>query len=132
MKLTAQNVEDVFLACLYKDGEDTSKAITVEGVMMKVGFNPERLEKNREQIINLLSQCHDDFFEDGPAKGMTFLNFCQDRDNELWTGVHAVCDNLICLGLAIKKVVILLPRAFWGALPGGMPYLAIKRLSDEA
>jgi hypothetical protein len=133
MKLTAKNVEDLFIDCLFKDGEDISKAVTVHGVMMKVGFHPERLEKNRFAITELLLQCHGDFMESGEAKGMSFLNFCQDKNDELWTGVHAVCDNLICLGLAIEKVVFLLPREVWGVLPGGMPYLQIKNvLTNEA
>jgi hypothetical protein len=133
MKLTAQNVEQLFLACLFKEGEDTSKAVTVHSVMMKVGFHPERLEENHFAITELLLQCHENFMETSEAQGYSFLAFCEDKNGEQWTGMHSVCDNLICLGLAIEKVVFLLPREFWHALPGGMPYIQIKNvLSNEA
>jgi len=129
MELTSPNVENLFLDCLFKEGEDTTNAVLAEGVMLKVGFNPERLAKNREEIISLLSQCDEKFMAEGSAKGYSFLGFCEDKNGNLWTGVHAVCDNLICMGLAIDKVVFLLPREVWAVLPGGMPYLAIKNLS---
>jgi len=133
MKLTPQNVENLFIACLFKEGEDTSKALTVNGVMMKVGFNPERIEQNRFAITELLLQCNENFMESSEAKGYSFLAFCEDKNGEQWTGLHSVCDNLICLGLAINKVIFLLPREVWTALPGGMPYLQIKDiLTNEA
>jgi hypothetical protein len=128
MKLTSENVEKTFIACLFDSDSDTSNAKLVHGVMMKVGFHPERLEKHRFEITELLLQCHNDFMESSEAKGMSFLNFCQDKNGELWTGVHQACDQLICLGMAIDKVVFLLPREVWSALPGGMPYLQIKNV----
>ena len=114
------------MACLFKNGEDTKNAVKVHGVMMEVGFHPERLEENRFTIIELLLQCHEDFMESGEAKGTTFLNFLVNKDNEQWTDMHFTCDNLICLGLAIGKVQFLLPREVWALLPGAMPYLQIK------
>lgn len=125
MKLTGTNVEKLFLECLYQDGEDTSNAKIVEGVMMKVGFKPEALETHKTEIEDLLSQCHPNFMSNSEAQGWSFLNFCQDKDEEQWTGMHAMCDNLICLGLAIDKVKFLLPREFWKALPGSVPYIQI-------
>lgn len=125
MELNAENVEIVFLACLYKDGEDTSSAKIVQGVMMKVGFDPQKLEKCKADIQDLLSQCHPNFMADSKAQGWSFLNFCQDKNDNQWTGFHAACDNLICLGMAIDKVKFLLPREVWSALPGGVPYLQI-------
>lgn len=128
MKLTAQNVENVLLACLFNEGEDTINAIIVHGVMMKVGFHPERLEENRLAITELLFQCHENFMESSEAKGYSFLSFCEDKNGEQWTGEHSMCDNLICLGLAIERVVFLLPREVWAVLPGGMPYIQIKNI----
>lgn len=125
MKLSGTNVEKLFIECLYDDGEDTSNAKMVEGVMMKAGFNPARLEKNKKDIEDLLSQCHPNFMISSKSQGWSFLNFCQDKDNEQWTGIHAMCDNLICLGLAIDKVKFLLPRELWETLPGSVPYLQI-------
>ena len=101
--------------------------------MRNVGFRPERLELNRFAIIELLLQCNENFMETSKAKGYSFLAFCEDKNGEQWTGMHSVCDNLICLGLAIDKIVFLFPREIWSALPGGMPYLQIKNvLTNEA
>lgn len=125
MKLTSPNVEALFLSCLFKKEEDTSNAKLVEGVKMKVGFNPLKLEESKKDIEDLLSQCHPNFMANTEAGGWSFLNFCQDKDDDLWTGVHAIMDQLICLGLAIGKVEFLMPKEYWEALPGGMPYIKI-------
>lgn len=125
MKLTATNVESLFISCLFAVSEDSSNPLIVEGVKQKVGFDPKRIEQNKTEIETLLSQCEPTFFDTSEGKGWTFLNFCQDKNGELWTGVHRICDHLICLGLAIGKVNFLLPRELWDALPGGVPYLQI-------
>jgi hypothetical protein len=125
MELTSENVEKVLLKCLFKDGEDTSNAKIVHGVMMNVGFHPERLEENKADIIDMLSQCHPNFMSNSESKGWSFLMFCQDKNENQWTGLHSMCDNLICLGMAIDKVKFMLPRELWVALPGGVPYLQI-------
>ena len=126
MKLTNQNVEDVFFKCLFKEGEDTSNAIIVKGVRMNIGFHPERLEESYYTITELLLQCHENFMENSKAKGYTFLAFCEDKNSEQWTSLHEVCDMLITMGIAIGKVEFIMPRDIWETLPGGMPYLQIK------
>src|ERR1035437_796603 len=125
MKLTPQNVEELFIKCLFLDGEDTSKAKIINGVVIKVGFNPEGIGENKNEIKDLLIQCHPDFMSTSKAQGMSFLYFCIDKDENQWTGMHTVCDNLICLGMAIDKVKFLLPREMWTILPGAMPYIQI-------
>ena len=86
---------------------------------------------NKTEIENLLSQCDPTFFDTSEGKGWSFLNFCQDGKGELWTGVHKICDCLICLGLAIGKVNFLLPRELWDVLPGGVPYLQITGVAEN-
>lgn len=126
MKLTPINVENLFTSCLFEDGEDTAKAKIVHGVNLNVGFNPKKLEIHHQEIVSLLEQCHPNFMASGESQGWSFLNFCQDKNDEIWTGVHQICDNLICLGLAIGKVEFVMPRELWQIFPGGMPYLQIK------
>jgi hypothetical protein len=128
-KLTPPRVMEVFEDCLFKDGEDTSTALVVEGIVNKYGLNPERVEKHREDVRELLSQLPVDFFP-GSGGGMSFLNACNNRDGELWTGEHRVMECLFVLGMALELVVCLLPREIWPALPGGMPYYMVVKSGE--
>ena len=125
-KLTPARVNEVFMDCLFAPGEDTSTAVVVEGILNKFGFHPVRLEKHREDVTELLSQLPAEFFP-GTGSGMSFLNACNNRDGDLWTGEHRIMDMLFSLGLALELVVCLLPREVWEALPGGMPYYMVVK-----
>ena len=59
--LTPQHVETVFMACLFRDDEDTSDHIVVEGVLQAVGFHPGRVEEHRQEIHDMLAELLDDF-----------------------------------------------------------------------
>jgi hypothetical protein len=124
MKLTAENVKNTFLNCLYKECECTEKHVKVEGVMLKIGFNPIRLKENEQHIIDMLNELPDSFKKNGGG-GMSFLNMCYDKYDEQWTGIHKNVDELVCLGLAIGKLSYLTPKDTWSVLPGGMPYLLV-------
>ena len=123
MKLTAQNVHDIFMLCLFKDGENTDNHIIGEGVMMKVGFHPERLKAAEPQIAEMLNDLPDSFKATGGG-GMSFLNMCVDKNDNQW-GEHENIDQLICLGIATGKLQYLMPRDKWSLLPGSMPYLVV-------
>lgn len=130
-ELTSQNVETVFMQCLFDEDVDTSNSKPVQGITMKVEFDPIQLRKNLDKIEQLLSQLPDEFYlktEDRPnaGGGYSFLNLCSDKNGNLWTGLQTNCDKLLCLGLAIDKAQILLPREFWNMFPGGVPYICIK------
>ena len=50
MELNSKNVSSIFTECLFTDQETFDKSITdsaivVEGVNLKVGFHPDRLQK---------------------------------------------------------------------------------------
>jgi hypothetical protein len=125
MNLTAKKVNEIFLECLFKEGENTENHIIGEGIMHKIGFNPERLKANETKIIEMLNDLPDSFKKDGGG-GMSFLNMCQDKENNQWTGLHQTMDELVCLGKAIGKLSFLLPKEMWSVLPGGMPYILIS------
>ena len=124
MDLTSQNVEKVFMECLFQEGEDTANAVIVEGITSKFGFHPERVEKNTQNISEMLSQLPVQF-KKANGGGWSFLNACNNKDGEQWTGMHQKIEQLMCLGLAVKKVEYIMPRKMWSALPGGMPYFAV-------
>lgn len=125
--LSADNVENIFIDCLYNDGEDTSDHILAEGVMLNAGFKPEKIEEHRQEIHNMLADLPDQFKESTGGGGWSFLQACVDKNNRQWTGMHQTMDQLVLLGLAIGEVEYCLPRELWPALPGGMPYFVVKQ-----
>jgi len=123
--LDPERVEAIFLDCLFKDGEDTSNHIVAEGISRTVGLNPERVEGHKAEIEALLDELPDQFKATGGG-GDSFLNACQDKHGNQWTGFHQRMEQLFQLGIAIGKVEYQLPRDVWSILPGGMPYLVVK------
>ena len=124
MELTTENVETVFMDCLFKDGENSVDAVIVEGIANKLGFHPERVKAHSTAIHSMLQQLPEQFQEKGGG-GWSFLNACQDKNGNQWTDLHQRMEQLFCLGLAIGKVKRQLPREMWSALPGGMPYYVV-------
>lgn len=125
-KLTPNNVEKIFLDCLFKDGENTDNAVLVDGIVLRVGFNPERLAAHKEEVRALLAQLPDPFHAEViGAGGWTFLNACYDANGVQWTGEHRSMEQLFMLGEGLDFVHSLLPRDMWTVLPGGMPYYMV-------
>lgn len=141
--LTAQNVENIFRACLAKDGEipEDQIAAFVEGgkcpdgwqvspgVLVKAMLNSKRLSEHTAEISEMLSQLPDQFQAD-KGGGWSFLNACMTKAGAQW-GEHRSIDQLICLGSAVGLVAIQFPKEMWGALPGGMPYFVVKQSPNQ-
>ena len=123
--INAERVEVIFRNCLFRDGEDTREHVKAEGIMTNVGFHPVRLNGHKVEIEAMLGELPDDFKKSGGG-GMSFLNACNDKHGNQWTGLHVRMEQLFQLGIGIGKVEIPLPRAVWHALPGGMPYYIIN------
>lgn len=128
--INPQEVDDVFKVCLFrkeevKDGmpKPEHEAIFVEGITMKFGFHKERVNKRKEKIIGFLKELPEQFSKGG---GWSFLNLCNDKDGQQWTGLQMIMQELVCLGIAIGKVKYLTPKDTWAALPGGVPYVAVS------
>lgn len=122
--LDPEKVNAIFVDCLFKEGEDTSKHIKAEGVVRNVGFHPERLESHKAEILAMLDELPDEFKKSGGG-GMSFLNACNDKHGNQWTGLHQRMEQLFQLGIGVGKVKCLMPREMWSVLPGGMPYYAV-------
>jgi len=124
MELTNENVENVFMDCLFKDGENTDEHIKAEGITSVVGFHPERLESCRENVKSMLDCLPSDFHQN-EGGGMSFLNACNDKNGKQWTDFHQRMEQLFQLGIALDLAKYLMPKEMWRALPGGMPYIVI-------
>lgn len=123
-KLTPLRVQEIFLDCLFRDGEDASTAVMVEGITTRFGLHPDRIESHRDDVKTLLAQLPETFHAEAGG-GWSFLNACTNRDGELWTGEHRIMEQLFVLGMALGLVECQLPREMWSVLPGGMPYYVV-------
>ena len=121
--LTAEKVETITKDCLFHDGEDTSKAIKVLGLVNNFGFHPERLKGHKEEIKTLLMELPETFHQSGGG-GWSFLNACNDKNNRQW-GEHINMEMLFVLGIGVGLAKWQMPRDMWSVLPGGMPYVVV-------
>ncbi len=123
--VTAANMSglthNAFMDCLFREGEDTTNHVKVEGITSKFGLHPQRLEEKRELVTALLAELPAKFKE-----GWTFLNLCTTKDGEQWTGMHRICEELVVMAIGLGLMEYFMPREMWGFLPGGVPYLMIK------
>ena len=124
--LTPKHVEAVFMACLFKEDENTNGHIVAEGIVRTVGFHPGRIEEHRQEIHDMLAELPDEFKVSGGG-GYSFLNACMNKHGNQWTDLHLIQEQLIQLGIAIGEVEYCLTRDMWSAFPGGMPYLRVKQ-----
>lgn len=123
--INADRVNEIFINCLFRDGEDTAKHVASHGITGSVGFHPARLDSFKQEIATMLDELPDDFKLSGGG-GMSFLNACMDKSGAQWTGLQQRMEQLFQLGMGTGKVTCLLPREVWSALPGGMPYYAVN------
>ena len=125
--LTVDEVRTIFEECLFRDGElvdgkGPEDAVIVEGILHTFGFHPERLQENKGKIVALLKELSPNFSIGG---GWSFLNLPFDKNENQWGG-QMNAEQLLALGIGIGKARFLLPREYWKALPGGVPYLEIN------
>lgn len=124
MKLTSDKVREIFIDCLFRENENHDDYISVKGMTMNVGLHPGRVEQHKDEIEELLAGLHPNFRKD-VGGGWSFLKWCTDKEGRQW-GEHRNGEELMILGMAIKKVDYLFPREMWHNLPGAVPYLIIN------
>ena len=130
--IESDRVEKIYLSCLLHDdeidddGNPEIEPITVQGIMFKTLFHPKRVEENKVEIVLMLEELPTKF-RSGHGGGWSFLNLCNTKNNEQWTGLHQRMDQLVQLGMAINKVKIFPEkRELWQMFPGGAPYITIS------
>lgn len=101
-------------------------AAPIEAVMASYALSPAKLEKHRPEIEQMLGLLDDSFMDDAGG-GMSFLNVCEDRQGNLWTGLHSTCEQLLALGQGLGLVTYPFAREMWDILPGSMPYVLVAR-----
>lgn len=130
--LTSDAVQRLYRECHVRPEEAEQARVwpTVRAVVSTAVFHPDRLAAKRDEIAALLAELPDQFHA-LRGGGWTFLNACDDRHGNQWTGEHRVMEMLFALGLGADLVLETLPREMWSILPGGMPYYAVKPLAPD-
>ena len=129
--LNAVNVDNVMVDCIMGNSRNSDgESITVEGIVSKYALSKSALERNKDAIIDMLSDLPAEFHQEWGG-GWSFLNACRTRSGEQWTGFHVEMEKLFVLGLGIEMVVCCLDREFWSSLPGGVPYYMVKATLKE-
>ena len=131
--LCVENVDRIFSDCLFRTHDEYDEYIKNNGVVIKVPsiqnpkvtvcFHPERLESHKQEIKSIILHLP---YELHLESGISFLDLCEDRDGNLWTGFHTEVEKLALLGMAIKTLVPLIPIQESHILPGGMPYFSVE------
>lgn len=122
-QLTSENVETIFMDCLFKDDEEVVNPQLVQGIMSQFGFHPDRLESHKADIKELLKELPD-AFQANTGGGWSFLNACMTKHGDQW-GEHRNIEQLMALGIASGQAKLNFPREMWDILPGGMPYFNV-------
>lgn len=122
MTIDQRRVNEIFLDCLFKDGEDTNNYVKVEGLTSMFGLHPDRMKPHIDEVKAMLAQFPSEFFAGG-GDGYTFLNLCQTADGIQWTGSQSTMQELVVVAIGMNLAEYVLPRDYWSALPGGVPYV---------
>lgn len=133
--LSVENVDRIFTDCLFRSHAEYDEYVKNQGVVIKVQsvqnpkvtvcFQYERLESHREEIKEMVLQLPDGFHKN-KGGGWSFLNLCQDRNGDLWTGFQTEQEKLALLGMATHVLMPLLSIEESHILPGGMPYFRVE------
>jgi len=123
--LTPAVVDRLMGHCLYGEGRPADGAILVQGIVRNFGFDRDRIAESLPEIERLIGELPPPFLM-SEGGGWSFLNLCQDRHDQQWTGSHATMEALCCLAIAAERAAWLLPREMWGLLPGSMPYVGFQ------
>lgn len=125
-------VERIFCDCLLQEYNDDTKVIANPICRYIVGFDPEKIELHRAEILELLRELPIEFWDKdaGGKGGWSFINLVINKDHIMW-GSQQDADMLMALGLATGHMQYILEPHVWHLLPGGVPYVVIHETPVE-
>lgn len=123
--IPSSRVHELFKKSLFNEvelinGKPSLKPVVAEGVLINVGFHPERIENAREEISMMIDSLNPDIDTD---KGILFFHICRDRNGNRWTDSYQICEELVLMGIALGILEYSLPRDFWSFFPGSVPFI---------
>lgn len=134
----ASRVQELFSDCLYEESELPpggpeesgpslpQDAIVVDGITMKFGLDPKKVQSNKAKIESLIDEIVPESFYEDAGGGMSFLSLCNTKTGDQWAE-HPTMQEFFVLAAAIGRARFCMPRGLWGLLPGGMPYIQFTR-----
>lgn len=128
-RLTAENVERVFIACLGSRTDLEDGMIKVRGITFSACLKKDALGCHTDEITAMLEELPHQFHE-REGGGYSMLHAYQNKDGKVW-GKHPHVEQLIILGIGIGRVKFSLPRETWLALPGGLPYVTVTTKQQQ-
>lgn len=131
--IDTEKLNQMFLDCFPAAGvgkevlRDKSKYVVVQGISARFGFDKAKLAAHAPEVRSMLEQLPVKFrpASEGGGGGASFLEMPLTEGGEQW-GEHINCEQLLSLALGLGWAEYCLPREMWSALPGGMPYVALK------
>lgn len=126
IELTNENVESIFLDCLFKenelvDGQPIENFCMAEGVINTVCFNENRLNQHKKEIEDLIDKILN------IGQGIPFVVMCESVEGYQWTNDHVYMEQLMLLGIGSEILIYPVGRELWNILPGGLPYIIKNR-----
>lgn len=124
--LTNENVERIFLDCLFKeneliDGKPIDNFCIAEGIVNTVCFHEGRLNQHKKEIEDLIDKILD------IGQGIPFAVMCESVEGYQWTSEHMYMEQLMLLGVGSEVLVYPVGSELWDILPGGLPYIIKNR-----
>lgn len=120
--INKERLNEIFMDCLFKRGEDTTNHVMVDGVTNRFSLHPSRVNQNKKEISTMVDCLPKEFDE-----GYSFLEMCVDSLGNQWTGLHNDTQELLVLGIAIGRLEYTASMEFVRMVLGGIPY--IRRIS---
>jgi len=133
VQINSLRVIEIVEECLHDDlsmNNDNVKPVIVEGIINDFYFNKSKLDKHKDEIYDMLLELPDGF-KKSSGGGWSFNNMLDTKSGIQWSGIHAVMEMLLVLGIGINKVEYCAERKYWEYLPLGMPYLVINDESEK-
>lgn len=101
-RLDPRQVEETFSACLLNDHPEAD-AVEVDCIVFPAKLSKSELADLAELILAMLLELPEQFRQSGGG-GWSFLNACDDRHGNQWTGLHRTMAMLFGLGLGLGLV----------------------------
>lgn len=133
MSIDPSHVQEVYSVCLAEGlSPESPHYVTVEGIVHTTAFDKRKLDAHAEDVAEMLSWLPLPYrpLSVGGGGGWSFLNACDDKDGNQWTGLHWTMEMLFQLGIGLGMADWILERDMWPVFPGGMPYVSVTLPTD--
>lgn len=123
MNISSKRVREMTKDSLFKliDIDRTLKEpLVVKAIERTYRFHPDRVASHELEVSSMLHELPEIF-----KNGYSFDDMAYDKLGRRWTNYQSTMEDLMSLGIATGQVSYVMPRDFWSAFPGGVPFIQI-------